>query len=229
MRYLVLAVATLVCWSPVFADSIEIAASEDSGVYSGYQNTNFPYLRAGGTQAVWETRSYLAFDTYGLIPSGSTITGVNLNLYVTGGGGAGLLTNPEPVAAFEAAGSWTETGITWNNQPGISGGTTALDTQSISMSSFGNWVSWDVKSAWAEVPQLDLLLEDAELFPGGQNEQEVFFGAREDGAVIAPYLEITYDLPPQGSGGTSELPANALLGLSMIPMGLAWLRRRGKR
>ena len=33
---------------------------------------------------------------------------------------------------------------------------------------------------------------------------------------------------PSG-GGTPELPANALLGISMIPMGLAWLRRRGKR
>ena len=67
----------------------------------------------GGTGT--RERSYLYFDVKGL---STTVSSAKLRLYVRSG------TNTAP-SVYLGSGSWVEATITWNNRPGVSGGSTA--------------------------------------------------------------------------------------------------------
>jgi hypothetical protein len=113
---------------------IVIAPGADARTDSGSPNTNYgasTFLRLRtGTPS---NRSYLKFVVSGV--SGQ-VQSATLRLYVYDGGDDGG-------GAYTVSNSWTETGITWNNAPAISG--SPLDT--VGSVSSGQWVEYDVTAA----------------------------------------------------------------------------------
>ena len=211
----------------VFADStITINANADSLVLNATPTTNYGTWTWVGTrhQNSDVALSYLAFATNGTLPGGATVVSAKLWLYdFSNNVGGALGTATDAVYRANDTPAWTQTGLTWNTRPGTSGG--ALSSNSFSSNTGAGWVSWDVTGGWASQPKLTFMLADTSGYSGSGNKYTEFY-SEEQGQAYAPYLQVTYDLP---SGATPELPANALLSLSMIPMGLVWLRRRGKR
>ncbi len=67
------------------------------------------------------------------VPSYCTLTVAKLRLH------ASSATTGRTLQALRAAASWTETGVTWNNQPGTTG--TAVTTSSAT-----GWIEFDVKA-----------------------------------------------------------------------------------
>ena len=236
MKYLALVVVVVLLLPVVvLADlTVNIPTNADAWVASWMVDSNFNswdsvlVRKSDGNR---EARAYLAFDTTALLPPSATVTSARLWLYNYSNYATGT-SGTADLAAFRADGrtSWTESTITWGNQPGSAGD--ALDTSTYSTyppGGFG-WQSWGVTDGWATRTDLSFVILDTAGPPPVGSVRQMSFGSRafENGSK-APYLQVSYDLPSEGSGGTPELPANALLSLSMIPMGLAWLRRRGKR
>jgi glucose/arabinose dehydrogenase/PKD repeat protein len=113
-------------------------------------------------------RSYLRFD----VPSLSgTLAAARLRLFVVEGSTAGG-------SAFTVGNNWTETGITWNNAPPISG--TALGTAGAAV--VGAWVEFDVKAAIVSGTPVTFALS-------GGNSNSVDYSSRT--GTQAPQLVIT--------------------------------------
>ncbi len=105
-----IACLALVASHNLYGDSLLVTG--DAHVNSAFPSVNFgsaPYLEVGGT-----TRAYIQFNLSSL-PTGLTpadVGQVNLILWVNRIGTAGS------IQVSEVSGAWTESGITWNNQPG---------------------------------------------------------------------------------------------------------------
>ena len=113
-------------------------------------------------------RSYLRFN----VPTLSgTVTGARLRLFVVDGGTAGG-------SAFTVGSNWTETGITWNNAPSISGN--SLGTAGAA--TVGTWVEFDVISAIASGIPVSFAVS-------GGNTNAVDYSSRS--GTQAPQLVIT--------------------------------------
>ena len=206
----------------LFADStITIRTNADALVLNATPTTNYGTWAWIGTrcQNADVVLSYLAFATNGTLPGGAMVTSAKLWLYDFSNSVGGALGTATDAVYRANSASWTEAGITWSSQPGTLGG--ALSSKSLSSNAGAGWVSWDVTAGWALKPQLSFVLKDTSGYSGAGNKYTEFY-SKEQGQTYTPYLEVTYQ------GPTPELPANALLGLSLVPMGLAWLRRRGK-
>jgi hypothetical protein len=67
------------------------------------------------------------------VPSGCSVTGASLNLYSTSA------VTGRTIGAYRAGGSWTETGVTWNNAPAPTGA-------GVTGPSGTGWRTWDVTS-----------------------------------------------------------------------------------
>lgn len=80
-------------------------------------------------------RSFVSFDLPA-IPAGCTVTSAELRLY------ASSSAPNRTLHADRVAASWTEGGLTWNNQPAITGSAVAI----LSRGSAG-WTTWTVTSA----------------------------------------------------------------------------------
>jgi len=84
-------------------------------------------------------RALLRFDL-SAIPPGQVIQSASLQLYLryVQSGSGSAATNR--IGLHRVAASWTETGVTWNNQPGHSA--TAYATTDVGLTT-GTWYSWD--------------------------------------------------------------------------------------
>ena len=130
----IVAPATNTTYTATYASTgVSFLPTADANIRSNQANKNF------GTQQdlrvrVNQSRVYLKFTVTGL--SGPPV-GATLRLWVTGGGPSGgsiyRLTNT----------TWTETGITWNNAPAISG--TPLSTAGVATA--GTFVDFNLGSA----------------------------------------------------------------------------------
>ena len=112
-KYIVTLIMTGLCSAVVQASTIAPAA--DAWVLSTHGDSNFgthAELRVGySVTSTRVNRSFMKFDLSG-IESGLTITYAKLHVYCASGG---LL----DLGLYEVADdTWTETGLTWNNQPG---------------------------------------------------------------------------------------------------------------
>lgn len=105
--------------------TIDITANKDSYVMQQDPNYNC------GTETSFEVQSYYwveydlhlnyrAFIGFDLssIPPGSTINSATLKIYRNGTGN-GVYAQGRTYWFERVTGSWTETGVTWNNQPGV--------------------------------------------------------------------------------------------------------------
>jgi hypothetical protein len=113
-----------------------VSATADSYVRQDQGNNNF------GTATTMFTKSQTsnvqrALLTFSLptAPTDCSATGATLRVYLSATGGA------RTVTATALSASWTETGVTWNNQPGTTGSSASVTTGSA-----GSWTTWDVGS-----------------------------------------------------------------------------------
>jgi hypothetical protein len=181
---------TLTATASIAGSGFVLAPAADAQVASGSAATNFGtsnnlFLEsstATGTFGI--ERAWLKFDLSG-IPSGSTITGATLQLWNWRSTGPSL-----PVEVRSASDdTWTETGITWNNQPAMGD---VLDTQTLASGAVNVWYSWNVTSfvqnQFAGDKSVSLLVKPVdEGLAGGPSYG---FDAKEFGAN-APMLQVS--------------------------------------
>ncbi len=129
--------------SSVGANVVNLSSVGDSQISLGSPNANsgtktFLFVQSSSTDSFKDERSWLKFDLSS-IPVGTSITTARLHLYCWKAVGASL-----PVAVYGGSDdSWTETGITWNTQPGFG---SALDTQTLATGATNTSYVWDVTS-----------------------------------------------------------------------------------
>lgn len=111
-------------------------ASQDTYVDQSYPAQNF------GTTTDLRVRSSSGANRRTLVrfnlptpPTGCSVTGASLGLYLNSG------VSGRTLEAYRASASWTETGATWNNQPGTTGAAAATASSTATGYKF-----WDVTS-----------------------------------------------------------------------------------
>jgi type II secretory pathway pseudopilin PulG len=126
-----------------------VTASADAGTASIQPTRNYgtaatindrtPYIGTlrWGTSTNARYRFYLRFSMPSL-PSGCTVTSASLQLRVGTGWGWN-----RPIRVAPASASWSETGITWNNQPAPANGGSLVSSQA----GENCWYTWDVTAA----------------------------------------------------------------------------------
>jgi hypothetical protein len=100
-----------------------------------------PTMNFGTSATNFGVRSYSSGDARSLVrfplpavPAFCSVTGATLRLYTSSGATGRTL------QAHQVSASWTETGVTWNTQPSITG--TAVTAPSVA----SGWVTWSVTS-----------------------------------------------------------------------------------
>jgi 2',3'-cyclic-nucleotide 2'-phosphodiesterase (5'-nucleotidase family) len=122
-----------------------LAPVADAQVASGSTkvNTNYGtgtniYVQSSSTKSFGNERSWLKFDL-STIPAGATINSAILKLWNWKSAGASV-----DAAVYDVSNdTWTETGLTWNNQPALG---SVLDTVTLAAGAINNWYNWNVTS-----------------------------------------------------------------------------------
>lgn len=168
-----------------------LTSSADSHVRSGNGTTNYGTQQTMFAQSSLlggNRRSFLRFDVASCgIPSVAALVSSTLQMYIDQSGGAATL------EVVRTTGTWTETGVTWNNQPAVSGTVTAtiasanntagLKTVSV-QSDIQAWITGTANNGWA-------VRDDSESLLLGTRAAEI--SARENTtAANRPQLTIVY-------------------------------------
>ena len=200
----VLVLASLAAPALLRADitiTTNVYTNADARVYVGAPDVN------DGTGTLYVNpvgiRSYLNFDVTSAVPAGGTFHSATLWVYAYAQYNVPWAT----IGAHEVTGTWTETGITWNNQPTYNA--VPLDTKY--EYSWPLWWSWDVSKAWPGTGDFDIVLA-----PIGSGIGQTGFRSRESGP--SAYLEVTYGVPEPGALG--------MLAAFAIPGLMLWRKRR---
>jgi len=182
------------------SSTIEIPVSEDSYVDSYSPSTNYgsdPLICAGWGEIFGNyisTDGWLKFSLSS-IPSGVYITDAKLWLYghPTTDWWAGV--------CFSSDDSWSESTITWNNEPNFGGIIdyfliTVTPENNYGMMYWGWNVTPTVKSEYTGDKTVSFVMVAVYLYNGG------FFSSKENSDGNAPYLEVTFqEEPPQPPTG----------------------------
>lgn len=138
----------------------------------------------------YRERAFTMWDL-SVIPSGATITNANLSLFLYKGAPSSTRT----FNVYNTSNSWTETSITWNNQPSAS----ILQSGATIVAGQNNvWKYWNVTNAaiyqYSQSNQkLSIMIKDS---AEGTAQAETQFGSKEYATVAnRPQLVITYTLP----------------------------------
>ena len=135
---------TLTATAAVGTRAYSLAPLADAETASGNPNTNY-----GKTTNIF-IQSSTATGTFGIervllkfdlstLPAGITISKATLGLWNWKSTGPSLAVDAHAVAND----AWTETGLTWNNQPAAGA---VLDTQTLASGKVNAWYYWDVTS-----------------------------------------------------------------------------------
>jgi hypothetical protein len=122
--------------------SSDLNPSQDAQVVEGYPDSNYGdktylYVQSAASGSYLDERAWLQFDLSSL-PAGATITSATLEMTAWKAQGGDMA-----VSAHSASDdSWSESGVTWNNQPTIG---SALDTTTLVSGQTGAY-NWDVTS-----------------------------------------------------------------------------------
>jgi 2',3'-cyclic-nucleotide 2'-phosphodiesterase (5'-nucleotidase family) len=167
-----------------------VAPVADAQVVSGHPTSNYGtttnlYVQSSNS-GYGNERAWLRFDLSSL-PSGSTITSASLSLFCWKTAGAALPTE----VRGGMSDSWTETGITWNTQPGFG---EVLATQTLAPGNTNIWYSWDVtsyvQSQWAGSKLVSLLVKPAAENSVDSTPPSYAFDSKEYGSNT-PMLQVT--------------------------------------
>ncbi|HEY9379057.1 MAG TPA: DNRLRE domain-containing protein [Jiangellaceae bacterium] len=169
------------------------AADADSYVSSGSTSSNFGTATTLNVQASGilgsDMRTFVEFSLSSCsIPASSLVTAASLELYLYAAPTAGRTYDAHRVTA-----SWTETGITWSNQPGAAGAATS----SVSTGTTDNVrLTWDVTSdvqAFVDgTANNGWRIRDQDETPLLGTQLGQFRSAEHGTASQRPMLEITY-------------------------------------
>lgn len=164
----------------VEADAECVVAEADTWVDAGNSNDNHGTSPDLVVDHVAGKRVYLRFRLTG-VPSGARIDRADLTLYA----------DPTPFSPYStqlyaAAGQWSETNLTWRNQPGLGA---LVDTVSHSPKSFANWDATSVVQQWVDgdATNFGLIVEPV--------SAQVGYDAREVGPDDSPRLCIEWTPP----------------------------------
>jgi 2',3'-cyclic-nucleotide 2'-phosphodiesterase (5'-nucleotidase family) len=206
VRHLVHGLALLLLGSGVAeARFRDLAPVADAQVSSGatvaganYGSTTSFFLQSANTANTFgNQRAWLRFQLPGAIPPGATITSARLRIYQ-------FDADPEgDDLAIEVRGgpdTWTESGITWNNQP--LPGAVAHGPVTVSGADEHRWYEIDVNplvtAEWAGDGVVSLVVRP--VTEGDTRWRSARFNTREFGTQLAPRLRIEYtgDWPSAG-------------------------------
>ena len=175
------------------AGSVDVGSSADTQVVEGYSSSNYGstnYMYVGSsTSGYLDERIWVKFDLADQLPPGATITSAKLLLYCWKADG------PTMIAATAHAASddgWTETGITWNNQPSFTA--TALDSQILTAGDEDRWFTWDITGhVQTEYVGDGIVSVVVKASPEDQSSTSSYgFDGKEYSSSIAPRLRIEY-------------------------------------
>jgi hypothetical protein len=169
--------------TPVSCTPLTLSANADSWIDSGSKSSN------KGTDSILKVqaktgsnlRALVRFDLSS-IPPGCTIESATLRLY------AASWTNGRTLRALRITSNWTETGVTWSNQPST---TTSSAATTSSGSGYREWNVTSQVQAMYTGSNNGFLIRDANEGGGGSEQQ---FHSREKG-VDMPQLVITFAAP----------------------------------
>jgi hypothetical protein len=180
---------------------ITLASGRDSWVLSSATTSNH------GSDGVLKVESKQGDNARALVrfelpqlPAGCVVTQASLQLH------AGSATGGRTLQALRIASPWTEAGVTWSNQPAVSG--TAATTTS--GSGYRTWTVTEQVDAMYSGANHGFLVRDAAENGGGQLQG---LHSREKGTDNPPRLVLTLGTPttpPPGGGPDTTPPDTAI-------------------
>jgi hypothetical protein len=187
---------TYINWSLTYAPEQTLTIQpnavigKDTYVYDTALNDNFGDLEkvAAGTGGGYISRAYLQFNL-DLLPENAVITGARLGLVYWYTSNAAIA----PIGAYKVLGSWTETGLTWNDQPVFA--TTPEDTANVPAGVTDGFVYWyitDLVRSWWDGSQVNfgIMLKDTD--ESTEEAYKRFYSSDWGTAHQRPELTILY-------------------------------------
>ena len=160
-----------------------VGADRDSWVLQSAAGNNFgndSVLKMESKSGSNNARSLVRFNLP-TVPAGCTVTNVKLRLY------ASSYTSGRTLQAFRLNGNWTETAVTWGNQPTTTG--SAATAPSRSSAGYVEWtVTSQVQSMYSGANH-GFLIRDASENGGGFKQE---FHSREKAPDNPPQLVVTF-------------------------------------
>jgi len=139
---------------------IEPMMSISPPLKDAYVRENFPTTNYGADSSLYvrsntgdNARSLFEFDLSS-IPPNRTITGAKLYLYVTGEGWSAQSYFPRNYDLYRVTSPWTESGVTWNNQPSYAG---TYESRTIVPPGCSGWVGVTYNAVWVSFDCTDLV------------------------------------------------------------------------
>lgn len=164
------------------------SSSADSYVNEQSPTTNY------GSSSILRVRSSAAGDTrifviwdLSSIPSDATITDAQMILYKSSDGGA----FPRTYDAEKASGSWTEGGLNWNNQPGVTGSVVSISITTAEGEY--NWSITDFVQDWVDITSTNYGVRIKDQTEGSASVVLSDFHSKE--GANDPYLTFNYTIP----------------------------------
>jgi 2',3'-cyclic-nucleotide 2'-phosphodiesterase (5'-nucleotidase family) len=190
----------------------------DAQVAEGYPTGNYGsstsmYVQSSTGSSYLDERAWTRFDLAGVIPDGATITSAKLRLYCWKAQGGDM-----DAAVHGVADGWTETGLTWSNQPSYGA---ALDTVTLANGQTSRWYEWDVTafvSTEAAGDEVVTLMVKPVTENSGTDLTYAFNSKEYDGGALAPMLDIRW----QESGSSYPVPTQVEFFYRHAPDGLDW-------
>jgi len=177
---------------------VTLTSVADSWLYEASPNSNYGTLTETSVAGVMGSRqrAVVRFNVSG-IPSGSTINSVELKLY------ARRCYNPDNVNTYLLAlgQSWSETTVTWNNQPSVSGDLNVW--QKFTSTGYHSWQSGSFPAlktlvqAWVNGTKSNygFLME----YEQGHDGDTAYYTREWGTSAERPKLIVNYTPPPTGS------------------------------
>nr|WP_321403849.1 DNRLRE domain-containing protein [uncultured Desulfobacter sp.] len=194
-KLLALTLAAFLFWMPAaFAGVVDIGSAADSQVVEGHPDTNYgsenSMYVASSTGTYGNERAWIKFNLTGQIPDGATINSATLRMWCWKSD-----TDEDMTANVHGStdDAWTETGITWNNQPSYEA---VSDSQTMTANTEAYWVEWDVtgfvQTEVNENGDMTVSFVVKAAVEGQDTWQTYVFDAKEYSTSLAPRLRIDY-------------------------------------